>query len=336
VVAAIRRLIEGGMAASEIAVLVRINAQLPPLELALTRARIPYQLRGQRFFARREVREARAVLGRGALEVSGAPLRARAETLFAEELGMDALATEGGQEARERTASLELLLALLDDFLAATPGATGAAFLGELDARDAAEAAALASGSAGVVLSTYHRAKGLEWEAVFLPALEEGMLPIRQAQEPDALAEERRLLYVGITRAKRHLELSWAEERAGPKGGMQRRAPSRFLREVAPPRRQASSPARPARPARAAGPAVVSEPHDNLFDALRAWRSARAKADGMPAYVIAHDSVLRDIADARPPSVAALRRVKGMGPAKLDKYGDEILDVVARSREEAG
>jgi DNA helicase-2/ATP-dependent DNA helicase PcrA len=339
-IASIRRLVAGGMPASQIAVLVRINAQLPPIELALTRARVPYTLRGQRFFARREVLDARAVLARGAREPAGAALRARAEVLFVEELGLDALGTEGGPEARERAASLELLLALLDDFLAATPGGDGTAFLAELDARAAAEAAALESGEPGVVLSTYHRAKGLEWDAVFLPALEEGLLPIRQAHDVEALAEERRLLYVGITRARRQLALSWTEERAGPKGGLQRRAPSRFLREVLPPRPRATwvGPTVSAATRAVPLPTLSAEGADDeaRFQALRAWRTERAKADAMPAYVVAHDSVLRAIAEARPISLAALRRVPGMGPMKLEKYGDELLAVIAQSRDEGG
>ena len=77
---------------------------------------------------------------------------------------------------------------------------------------------------------TLHRAKGLEWDAVFIPMLEEGSLPVSQAgDDEDALAEERRLLYVGITRARRHLALSWARQRLSTKGSPQNRKPSRFL-----------------------------------------------------------------------------------------------------------
>ena len=178
----------------------------------------------------------------------------------------------------------------------------------------------------GVNLLTYHRAKGLEWDAVFLPMLEEGSLPIRQALDDDeALAEERRLLYVGITRARVHLALSWAERRE-TRGRESRRQPSRFLLDVR----------GPARVRDLGGPAVprVRAPRpgddgDPVFAALREWRTGVARDEGMPPYVIAHDATLAAIAEARPASLSALRRVKGMGPAKLEKYGDGILEVIA-------
>jgi len=215
----------------------------------------------------------------------------------------------------------------------------------------AARAASEAQGSTdGVNLLTLHRAKGLEWDAVLLPSLEEGTLPIRQAVEDDeALAEERRLLYVGLTRARRHLVLSWAERRAGPGDREARRRPSRFLRALEAAHPGAAAAARVAGQGVAAeprdvrrarvtvlpGPAIVSpsggRPTDELLMAeLRAWRSARARADGVPAYVVAHDALLAALVEARPESPATLRRVKGMGPAKLDRYGEEILAILAR------
>ena len=99
---------------------------------------------------------------------------------------------------------------------------------------------------AGVNLLTYHRAKGMEWDAVFLPMLEEGSLPIRHAlDDPAALEEERRLLYVGITRARIHLALSWAETRANPNGSTAASGPSRFLDALGPTRAPGARP-RPA------------------------------------------------------------------------------------------
>ena len=186
-------------------------------------------------------------------------------------------------------------------------------------------------------LATYHRAKGLEWDAVFLPMLEEGSLPIRQAFDDDAaLDEERRLLYVGITRARVHLALSWAEQRES-RGREARRRPSRFLDGLTPRQGGGGTGATRGTAARAGGtrtiqlpdgfaPPAPREGESALLGALRAWRSQRARSDAVPAYVVAHDSMLAAIAEARPASLAALRRIKGMGPAKLERYGDEILE----------
>jgi DNA helicase-2/ATP-dependent DNA helicase PcrA len=305
-VVGIRKVLGAGVVASEIAVLVRINAQLPPIEDALTRAGIEYTVRGQRFYQRAEVRQARQLLGRAGLAQTGTELVKAVRDLFAERLGYVGGAEVIGDEARERAASLELLLTIASDMAAADSGVTAAALLAELDRRDAAEAAAQ---GVGVNLLTYHRAKGLEWDAVFLPAVEEGVLPIRQAKTDEQVAEERRLLYVGITRARTHLALSWS------------RKPSRFIAEMRPRSvRTIASPISRERPSPSDAP---------LLAALQAWRRERAKRDAVPAYVVAHDATLAAIADDRPGSLAALRRVKGMGPIKLDAYGAEILAIVA-------
>jgi DNA helicase-2/ATP-dependent DNA helicase PcrA len=333
IVGAIRALIGEGTAADEIAILVRVNAQLPELEQALTQARIPFRLRGQRFFDRREVKEARRLLGtpwRGA-DATGAALVGAIRALFEERLGLGA-ADQGGDEARERQASLELLLRIVEDVASAVEGATVAVVALELERRDAEEAAGVGS---GVNLLTYHRAKGLEWDAVFLPALEEGLLPIRQAKEAIEMDEERRLLYVGITRARKRLALSWAARRGG------QRKPSRFLALLEGGERQSGRDRQSARepgsrrivalePAGSNGSGAAAV-DTHLLEALQLWRRDRARADAVPAYVVAHDSMLLAIAEARPASATALARVKGMGPMKLERYGDQILAIVARS-----
>ena len=326
--AAIHARLRDGTVPSEVAVLVRMNAQLAPIEEALTRAGIAYQVRGVRFYDRPEVKGALASLRRRPpMPERGFALPAAVRARWAEDVGFeeDGIGAVEGDEARERQASLETLLAIVTGVARSDAGADAAMVIAELESRAAHER----EGSAdGVNLLTYHRAKGLEWDAVFLPALEEGSLPIRQALDDDeALAEERRLLYVGITRARVHLALSWAERRE-TRGRETRRQPSRFLLDLRPPRatriRELPGP-----------PPVVRAPtagagDDPLFLALREWRTGRAREAAMPPYVVAHDATLAAIAEARPRTLAALRRVKGMGPTKLEQYGDEILAVVER------
>ena len=141
------------------------------------------------------------------------------------------------------------------------------------------------------------------------------------------LFRSRRLLYVGLTRARRHLILTWAERRIGAGERETRRRASRFLRALAPEQTE--------RVTVLPGPSGAPVPGRHVTDqslmaALREWRSARAKADGVPAYVVAPDSLLTGIVDQRPDSIAGLRRVKGIGPAKLERYGGEILAIVRR------
>ncbi|MFL5770453.1 MAG: ATP-dependent helicase, partial [Chloroflexota bacterium] len=345
-------LLADGTPPSEIAVLVRTNAQVEPLEAALTRADIAYRVRGVAFFRRPDVRAAIDVVRRSnpAASLSGTPLVVAIEEAWTRELGLEASAGERGNEARERAAAMVTLAGILEDAATATPNMTRDEFVAELGRRAAAESDAAKADGGGVELATYHRAKGLEWDAVFLPMLEDGSLPIRQAIDDEAaLDEERRLLYVGITRARVHLALSWAERRDTHLAGAGRpgaRRPSRFLAGLGDPRAgglapgsqsASASPTGSSSPAARVAAGVPRErasarDHDTpLVAALRDWRLQRARRDGVAAFVIAHDATLRAIAEARPASLAALARVKGMGPTKLDRYGVEILAAITAS-----
>ena len=321
----------GDVAPAEIAILVRMNAQIAPIEEALTRAGIAYQVRGVRFYDRPEIAAALSAIRRLRTADTGRAVATAVRVVFRDALGHEpgdtASTPDGprGDEARERAAALETLLSIVDEVVRDDTSADVAAVRAELERRAAHERDASAD---GVNLLTYHRAKGLEWDAVFLPMLEDGTLPIRQAiDDPEALAEERRLLYVGITRARRHLCLSWADRRE-TRGREGRRSRSRFLDGLvpSPSRRVVQLPDGFAAPTRPSGRAANDSP---LMAALRAWRAGRAREDGIAAFIVLHDSTLTAIADARPATLPGLRRVKGMGPLKLDHYGEAILAVIA-------
>jgi len=217
---------------------------------------------------------------------------------------------------------------------------TTAEFVDDLERRATAQHAPAAG---GVTLSTLHAAKGLEWDAVFLAGMHDGAMPLTHATTAAEIEEERRLLYVGMTRARLHLTVSWAAARMP--GGRGNRRPSRFLDPLLPDAARAPSARPKARRAvhcRECGKPLSSAAEkkrgrcgdcpasydEELFERLRVWRKARADEDEVPAFVVFTDATLQLIAEQRPTSAADLLRISGVGPAKLERYGDSLLEVV--------
>jgi DNA helicase II / ATP-dependent DNA helicase PcrA len=269
-----------GVPYEEIAVLYRINSRSEEFEEALADAGIPYQVRGGAFLVRPGARGMiRALRGSTARTDVAEAVRQTAQTQ-----GLTPTLPEGiGDEELTRQGDLARFVRLAEEF---GEGSVGD-FLADLKDRFGEE-----STGRGVNLLTYHRAKGLEFDVVFLPRLEEGELPFKRSRTPEARAEERRLLYVGMTRAKRHLEVTWSG------------APSRFIAELG-----VETPG--------ADPATLT--------ALKAWRLERARKDEVPAFVVFHDTTLEEIARRRPREPWELAKVSGVGPTKLERYGDEVL-----------
>ncbi|MFA5890065.1 MAG: ATP-dependent DNA helicase UvrD2 [Actinomycetota bacterium] len=303
-----KRLNGEGTPWEQMAVLFRINGRSEDFEEAFARAKIPYQVRDGSFLQRPAARAfaARARAAEGSV--------AAAAEQIAGALGFDPQgAYEVGDEAT-RQADLARLVALAREF----PGETVEEFVADLRARFATE-----EQGRGVQLMTYHRSKGLEFDAVFLPRLEDKELPFALSASDEDVAEERRLFYVGITRARRHLSISFARAREGERRTKPKRSP--FLDEIAPVRRERAAVASEPRPARR--PAAASSP---LLDALREWRRGVAAEAGLPAYVVFHDSTLAEVAAARPGSRAELRAIPGVGPLKMQRYGEALLAIVAK------
>jgi DNA helicase-2/ATP-dependent DNA helicase PcrA len=289
---------------------------------------VPYVVRGiERFFDRPEVRQAVLML-RGAGRAAGGDQGGRdgatdgmpgqeglaaAVRAVLSGNGWSPTAPAGSGRAREQWESLAALAALAEEYQAAHPNAALPEFVHELEERAAVQHAPVVD---GVTLASLHSAKGLEWDAVHLVGLTEGLMPITYAETDEQVEEERRLLYVGVTRARERLHLSWALARAP--GGRRSRKPSRFLDGVRPAAFVADRP-------KTAKKGLSDDP---VVQRLAKWRKQRADDDGVPAYVVFDNKTIEAIAEYSPEDKSALAAVPGIGPAKLEKYGDEVLDLL--------
>ncbi|MGW3104109.1 ATP-dependent DNA helicase UvrD2 [Streptomyces sp. NPDC001100] len=365
----IRDLMAAGVPASEIAILFRTNSQSETYEQALADAGVPYQLRGaERFFDRPEVRKAGVAL-RGAARFGGndsllddiVDLPSQVRAVLSGE-GWTSEPPAGSGAVRERWESLAALVNLAQDFAAARPGATLADLVAELDERANAQHAPTVQ---GVTLASLHSAKGLEWDAVFLVGVAEGMMPISYAKTDEQIEEERRLLYVGVTRARERLHVSWALARSP--GSRPNRRPSRFLDGLRPgstggagrpglvapggiergytgtglnqvvPRRTQRTVAR----CRVCGRTLTdagemklmrcedcpSDMDEGLYERLREWREIQAQRSGQPAFCVFTDKTLMAIAETVPDDEGELARIPGVGVRKLNRYGADVLAI---------
>ncbi|MFI5906699.1 ATP-dependent DNA helicase UvrD2 [Dactylosporangium sp. NPDC051541] len=350
-------LIAAGTPAREIAVLFRVNAQSEVYQEALAEAGVPYVVHGtERFFERTEVREAMIALRSYRGEDEGG-LVATVHAALARTGWMPGSPPAGGAQ-RERWEAVSALASLAEGMSTLTLDE----FNTELQRRAAVQHVPTVE---GVTLSSLHSAKGLEWDAVFLVGLTEGTLPVIHARTPDAVEEERRLLYVGVTRARHTLWLSHAAARTP--GGRPRR-PSRFVPTTTPPGSSGAArssgagahgsgyPRRPLDKAAVAGKArrvmavscrvcgtglvngaerklgrcatCPSDLDEDLLARLLDWRARLAAIQKVPAFVIFTDVTLSAIAERRPARREELAAIAGIGPRKLMLYGDDVIALV--------
>ena len=250
----------------------------------------------------------------------------------------------GTGQVRDRWESLHALVATAEELVAADPAAGLAGLVAELDRRAQVQDAPVAE---GVTLATLHAAKGLEWDVVRCAGMHEGAMPIVHADTPAAVEEERRLFYVGVTRARRELLISWAATRSP--GGRGSRGPTRFLDRCCPPTTRLAGPrasrARARSPSAAAAARSWRSPSSRSGAATTARRATTRRSSSgcvsgeragdrgaeSPAYCVLTDATLTAIAEVKPADPDALARVPGIGPAKLEKYAELVLELI-RSR----
>jgi len=315
---------------AEMAVLARTNAQLSAIQQALTGAGAPvWSAARPGLFDDPAVREQLTLLESGRHR----PVRAALADL------REAQAAAGPDDR----AGIGTLADLARAFEAMEPGATVGAWLAWMPSTVADRSAA---GSVdAVTLSSFHRAKGLEWDWVWLAGIEEGLVPMARSSE----REERQLLYVAVTRAASELHLSWAEGRSFG-GRPAPRRPSRWLESVrtagclarsAPDLHAGGSEWRPrwagqrdelrqraagrGRPLGPRTPPSWPEPDSGVMTALRAWRLETARSSGVPPYVLLHDMTIEALAALRPSTMEELLAVPGVGPVKASRYGSSLL-----------
>jgi len=336
---------------SHMAILTRTNAQALVFEEALRSAKIPFRLRGAgKLLDQPEIVDAMRSLDAAPARVPFAERITDLEAMTHIEAGTD-----------ERRANLENLVRLAREYSSIDQAPSLPGFKAWLNATVRGDEPD--SGGDAVEVVTFHRAKGLEWPIVYVAGLERGLVPIGRAESDEAQAEERRLLYVAVTRAQEELHCSWSERRTFGEATVSRSpspwleliedaiarmagggaAPSSNIRTLLDRERAKlrqspggrsgrSGRGRQANGGRGTGPSGLgANPDPEVFTALKEWRSQAARAANVPAYVIFHDTTLAAVAEARPSSRDALLAIPGLGPVKAERYGEALLRVVADS-----
>lgn len=336
---------------SAMAVLTRTNAQLLVIQEALGAASVPWwSAASAALLDDPGVREALSGLRSGPAPAVR-PLSSALSDL------REIIAETASVEA---AAALGALADTVTSMLSCRPDASVADWLGWLPttAKDRSDRTGTAD---SVTLSSFHRAKGLEWDLVWVACAEEGLVPMGRSASGAALEEERRLLYVALTRAVEELHVSWAATRSFGARPVPRQ-PSRWLEAIAEAASDSSdgpdrgstaegdgwrnrlstqrealrrSAAQAGRPLGRRTPGHWPAADDRLRQSLLSWRVEAARSSGVPPQVLLHDVTVEAMASLRPRTMEELLAIPGFGAVKAGRYGPVLLDLLGERAESA-
>ena len=313
---------------SDQAVLVRTNAQTEIFTSALRKEGIPVKtVSGCGLLDRKDIKTVISELAD-----SKSPLVQKINDL--DETSGDSSLTSNEEEVTpdtERAVALAELRRLAEEYLALDPAAKSDSFVLWLKSQSQN---LYEINDDAVEISTFHRSKGLEWSVVHVAGLEQGLVPIAHAKDSNAIAEERRLLYVALTRAKDRILCSWANNRHFS-GNKRKRDPSPWLFNIERAIQNLDKPLTQKEQITKVKSARRKKTKNDLPETqqvkdLKEWRLSMSRASDVPAFVIFNDETLRDLVDVQPTNLDELLRIKGIGPVKAERYGKEIIELVSR------
>lgn len=315
---------------SDIAILARTNSQLIVFQNSLKALGIPAFLAGEtNYLSNPEIRTLLSSLERSTSNLVGTSLYTWLEEVITQLF-------ENYAESSSATDNLTFFLQLAKEFLSASPSSDSRAL--SIWLKSEAQNAKEESASDAVSLTTFHKAKGLEWKSVFIVGLEDGYVPISRAESKESLEEERRLLYVAITRAQKELTLTWAKSRKYNERYM-RRDPSPYLSQIedqiltlsghiASPEHALHNIARARKTLEKKQPVELNRNQKSTLESLRLWRSEKSKELGVPAHLILHDHALESITLRNPQTIEALAKIAGIGNVRASRFGNDLLRCV--------
>lgn len=331
-----------------IAVLVRLNSMTVALERAFDTSEIAYALKGgTKFFDRREVKQVLLSLRAESYTHQTRDLTA-VVCEAAERFGWTEVPSSSSAEARSVWEALSALVALASDVQKQNPTARLEDFFEEVARLTLAQHE---PSPAAITLSTIHAAKGLEWDYVFIPGVNESVLPYFMASTPSAVAEERRLFYVALTRARVAAYVSWVAARNGVSVAVSRFIPEIGGTTIIAPRDAVVrfAPQSPTHPnsvlsCRICGKGLTSSGEaavrrcrtcpapsvEALLEQLRKWRDEYAAENELLPWLVLTEVSLQAIAELQPSTLAHLQEIHGLSSAKVDAFGELILAIVHR------